>query len=54
MSDIKQSILNLGSAVTVEYETRDGTAKQGVDYEHQHGSLVRNVFVIFDYIWFGN
>ena len=50
MSDIKQSILNLGSTSTVEYETRDGTARQGVDYEHQHGCLVRKFFVIFDYI----
>ena len=41
MSDIKQTLLNFTSAVTVEYETRDGTAKQGIDYENQTGDLVR-------------
>jgi len=39
MSDIKQTLLNFTSAVTVEYETRDGTAKQGIDYENQTGDL---------------
>ena len=41
MSDITQTMAEFGSAATVEYETRDGTAKQGIDYEHQQGSLVR-------------
>ena len=46
MSDIKQSLVDLGSTITVEYETRDGTAKQGTDFEHQQGTVVREAFAI--------
>ena len=40
MSLMSQSFSDVGSGVFVEYETRDGTAKQGTHYEYQCGSLV--------------
>lgn len=49
MTELKQSLLDHNMPISVEYETRDGTAKQGAHFDHQQGTIVSfNVTFLFN------